>query len=205
VDPLPTSRPDTLPATAGASSDGPVFVTGATGPHGGAVARALLAASRGVRARTRNPTSGRATELAALGAELVEGDLLDPAALTDAMRGVGVACAVTTPSGDGPAAEIEQGEQIIAAASAAGLPWLVLASVASADRATGVPHCDSKRQIEQKLEASQPARSADLAAMYRFLTETGYEVDIAGVRAGFPDARWTSFAQWAAATGSSSQ
>jgi len=36
--------------------------------------------------------------------------------------------------------------------------------------------------------------------MYRFLTDTGYQVDIAAVRAQFPDVNWTSFAQWVNAT-----
>jgi uncharacterized protein YbjT (DUF2867 family) len=275
-------------------TNGPVLVTGATGPHGGAVAAALLAAGRRVRALTRDPASAQAGKLAALGAELATGDLLEPGSLRNAMRGAAAVYAVTTPFGDGPQAEIRQGEQIIAAAAEADVPWLVLASVASADRATGVPHFEGKWQIEQRLRTSrrphtvvaptyfyenlgdlddriaagelalplpasrplqqlaladlgaavasmldrreeflgqrielaadQPtprqmadalsvaggravsyrqvdieevvARSEDLAAMYRFLADTGYQVDIDNALARFPDVQWTTFAEW---------
>ena len=271
-----------------------VLVTGATGPHGGAVVRGLLAHQLPVRALTRNPNSARAQALAALGAELVVGDLLDSNALMSAMRGTRAVYAVTTPFGDGTKAEVAQGQQIIAAAGEVHLPWLILASVASADQATGIPHFESKWQIEQQLASSglthtvvapsyfyenlgdpreligagelalplpatrplqqlalsdlgsvvasivsrqpefigqrievagdQPTpaqmsedlakaggrpvtyrqtsldtvaeRSPDIAAMYRFLTDVGYQVDIASVLARFPAVSWTTFARW---------
>lgn len=275
-------------------TDGPVLVSGATGTHGKAVVRALLAAGRPVRALTRNPNSDQARELAERGADVVLGDLLEAGSLTEAMSGVSAAYAVTTPFADGADTEIEQGEQIIAAASDASLPWLVLASVASADQATGVPHFDSKWEIERGLQASglpltivaptyfyenlgdprekivdgelvlplaasQPlqqialadlgavvvslltrpqeflgrrielagddptpeqmadalaaasgspvhyrqieseaiaARSKDLAAMYRFLADTGYHVNLAEVRTTFAAVKWTTFGEW---------
>lgn len=34
--------------------------------------------------------------------------------------------------------------------------------------------------------------------MYRYLERTGYQVDIAGLRARFPEVAWTSFAGWVA-------
>jgi uncharacterized protein YbjT (DUF2867 family) len=139
-----------------APPEGPVLVTGATGPHGGAVAEALLAAGRRVRALTRDPSSVRARELGELGAEPVAGDLLDRESLLGAMRGASVTYAVTTPFADGEKGEIQQGEQILAAAREVEAPWLILASVASADRATGVPHFESKWMIEQRLSASPP-------------------------------------------------
>lgn len=230
-----------------------MLVTGATGTHGGAVAQALLAA------------------------------------------GAIAVYAVTTPFSHGPQRELQQGERIIAAAAAAEVPWLILASVASADRATGVPHFESKWRIEQRLRASQlphtvvaptyfyenlgdPARviaageltlpvaasrplqqvaladlgalvvavvarrqeflgervevagdrptprqmadalsfaggrpvryrridleevaerSGDLAAMYRFLEQTGYQVDLDALHGRFPEVGWTSFTRWA--------
>ncbi len=39
-------------------------------------------------------------------------------------------------------------------------------------------------------------RSTDLAAMFRFLSHTGYHVDIAEVRAQFPEVRWSTFSDW---------
>lgn len=42
------------------------------------------------------------------------------------------------------------------------------------------------------------ARSEDLGAMYTFLTDPGYGIDVAAVRARYPEVAWTSFADWAA-------
>jgi uncharacterized protein YbjT (DUF2867 family) len=184
---------------------------------------------------------------------------------------------------------VRQGEAIIRAAVGAGLPWLILASVAAAGRAE-VPHFQSKARIEAALRAAPIAwtvvapsyfyenvlgsreailggalplplpldkplhqvalrdlgavvaaildrrdehlstrieiagdaptpremasalgvratqtplaqlreRSPDLAAMYAFLAEVGYDIDIAALRARFPEVAWTSFAAWAA-------
>ena len=41
------------------------------------------------------------------------------------------------------------------------------------------------------------ARSSDLAAMYGYLEQTGYQVDIPALHAQFPEVPWTSFARWA--------
>src|SRR3954453_11642509 len=132
-----------------------VLVTGATGLHGGAVVHALLAAGHRVRAFTRDGRGERSAWLANRGAELAVGDLLDTGSLVAAMRGTAAVYAVTTPFGAGEAAEIEQGGHIIAAAGEAGVPWLILASVASADRSTGIPHFESKAWIEAQLSASE--------------------------------------------------
>src|SRR5947209_11238899 len=135
--------------------DEPVLVTGATGLHGGAVCRGLLAAGRPVRALTLDLHGGRGRKLSQLGAELVVGDLMVTESLVAAMQGACAVYAVTTPFGADPHAEVEQGEHIIAAAREAEVPWLILASVASADRATGIPHFESKAKIEQQLRNSQ--------------------------------------------------
>jgi uncharacterized protein YbjT (DUF2867 family) len=269
-----------------------VLVTGATGLHGGGVAEALLAAGHRVRAFTRDGRGERSQWLAAQGAELAVGDLLDSGSLVDAMRGAAVVYAVTTPFGAGEAAEIAQGAHIIAAAGEARVPWLILASVASADRSTGIPHFESKARIEERLRASglphsvvaptyfyenlgDPAeivaggglalplsptrplqqvavadvgalvvgmlarrddflgrrievagddptpqqmadalsvaggrrvtfepidlggRGGDIAAMYRYLEHTGYQVDIARLHEQFPEVPWRGFARWA--------
>jgi uncharacterized protein YbjT (DUF2867 family) len=128
----------------------PVLVFGATGTQGGAVARALLEQAIPVRALVRHPASDRARSLTGLGAELVVGDLDDEWSLARALAAVPVAYAITTPFEDGVDAEVRQGNTIIRAAGQAGLPWLILASVASADRAP-VPHFRSKARIEARL------------------------------------------------------
>jgi nucleoside-diphosphate-sugar epimerase len=63
-----------------------VFVTGGTGFIGSEVVRQLRARGDDVRALVRNPD--RARELQVLGAELVEGDLTDTAAVATGMKGV---------------------------------------------------------------------------------------------------------------------
>jgi nucleoside-diphosphate-sugar epimerase len=58
-----------------------IAVAGATGKQGGAVARKLLARGYQVRAMTRTPQSEPARQLSALGADVVQADLDDPASL----------------------------------------------------------------------------------------------------------------------------
>ncbi|GLV75205.1 NmrA/HSCARG family protein [Streptomyces hygroscopicus] len=273
-----------------------ITVLGATGGQGGAVTRALLDSGQGVRAVVRDPAHPRAQRLAQQGVDVVAGDLSDAASLAAAFDGSSAAFAVTTPFESGTDAEVRQGAAIIEAAGRAGLAHLVLASVASADRSTGIPHFESKARIERKLtEAGLPATvvaptyffentlggldeiaegllslavpgdtplqqvarrdlgavvaavladpgrwigrrvevagdaptprqmaaaissaaggpveyrhvpldtvrqaSADMGAMFTFLAETGYDVDLAALRADFPGIAWTSFAAWAA-------
>jgi hypothetical protein len=50
-----------------------IFVTGATGNQGGAIARQLLADGYKVRAMTRDPSGDKAKALAELGAQMVRG------------------------------------------------------------------------------------------------------------------------------------
>jgi uncharacterized protein YbjT (DUF2867 family) len=133
-----------------------VLVTGATGRQGGATARALLQAGHRVRALTRRPEVAPAQELAALGAELVRGDFEDPASLSRALEGTEALFAVSTPfeSEQGPAAELRQGRALVDAAKAAGVGHVVFTSAANADRGTGIPHFESKYEVERYLIAS---------------------------------------------------
>ncbi len=67
-----------------------ITVFGATGAQGGGLVRAILADPEGgftVRAVTRNPESEKAKALAALGAELVQADVDDPASVRKALEG----------------------------------------------------------------------------------------------------------------------
>jgi uncharacterized protein YbjT (DUF2867 family) len=131
----------------------PVLVLGATGTQGGAVARGLLAAGIDVTGFVRNPGSERALALKKAGARIVQGDLLDTASLEGAFADVPTVYAVTTPFENGPHEEERQGQSIIAAAVRAELPWLILASVAAAERAP-VPHFQSKARLERQLAAT---------------------------------------------------
>jgi len=128
----------------------PILIIGATGTQGGAVASVLLASGRTVRALVRDPAAPRAVALQSAGAELVTGDLMEPASLIRAFAAVEAVYAVTTPFVSGPADEERQGTNIVVAAQETQVPWLLLASVASANRAA-VPHFASKARIERQL------------------------------------------------------
>ncbi|MGW6356979.1 NmrA family NAD(P)-binding protein [Streptomyces sp. NPDC055092] len=133
-----------------------VAVLGATGGQGSAVVRALHRAGYGVRAVVRDPRSPRARALAAQRVDVTAGNLADASSLAAAFAGVDAAFAVTTPFEEGPQAEVQQGQAIVQAAVESHLPHLVLASVASADQSTGIPHFESKRQIEELLVREGP-------------------------------------------------
>jgi uncharacterized protein YbjT (DUF2867 family) len=126
-----------------------VVITGSTGKQGGAVARGLLERGHKVRAVTRDPNSSHAKLLANAGASLVVASLEDTAALTKALEGATSLFAVTVPSG-GAEAETRQGSAAADAAKAAGV-HLVFTSVGSANQQTGIPHFDSKYEVEKHI------------------------------------------------------
>lgn len=130
-----------------------ILVTGATGQQGGATARELLAAGHKVRAMTRNPSSIAARALAALGAEVVKGDLNDQASLEPALAGAWGVFAVQNTWEAGVEQEEVQGKRIAAAALRAGVQHYVYASVGSAHRTTGVPHFDNKARVEETVRS----------------------------------------------------
>ena len=140
-----------------------VVATGSTGKQGGAVARGLLERGHKVRAVTRDPNSSQAKSLANAGATLVAASLEDTAAITKALEGATSLFAMTTPSG-GTDAETRQGVAAADAAKAAGV-HLVFTSVGSANRQTGIPHFDSKYEVEKHI-AKVGVRATILAPVY---------------------------------------
>jgi uncharacterized protein YbjT (DUF2867 family) len=131
-----------------------VLVTGATGKQGGHLVRELLARGHSVRALTRKPESPGAAALAASGVTVVTGDFEDQGSLERAARGVDTLFAMATPFEHGEKAETREGVNIVRAASAVGVSHLVYSSVAGADRATGIPHFDSKFEVEKEIRRS---------------------------------------------------
>ena len=110
-----------------------------------------------VHALVRNPDSAKAKEVAARGAVLVKGDLLDKASLVAAFTGVDAVFIVTALepfNAAGVANEIVQGQTAVAAAKEAKVPFVVLASVANSHMKTKIPHFDSKVIFEDDLKAS---------------------------------------------------
>ena len=128
-----------------------VLVTGVTGKQGGAVARSLIQKGHRVRGMTRNVTSAGAQAVAALGVDLLAGDFTDPDSLAVATAGVDTVFAMGTPFEAGESAEVAQGIAVVDAALGAGVDHFVYSSVASADKNTGIPHFDSKWEVEKYL------------------------------------------------------
>jgi uncharacterized protein YbjT (DUF2867 family) len=275
-----------------------VLVTGVTGQQGGAVGRALITKGHRVRGMTRNIESDAARAVSALGIDLVVGDFGDSDSLAAAVAGVDTVFAMGTPFEAGEAAEVAQGVAIVDAAVDAQVDHFVYTSVASADKSTGIPHFDSKFEVEKHLVSTEldwsiiapvyfmenlffgenlgaiqsgtyplplpadlslqqvavadigafgalvvdrkddfvgrrvditsdeltsagtaellgqllersvehcevpmeqiRAFSEDFAIMYEWFIDTGYSVDIDGLRASYPEVGWHRFADWAA-------
>lgn len=137
-----------------------VLVVGATGQQGGATAAQLLKRGWRVRAFTRSASSAAARRLAETGAELIEGDMGDRAALEDAMRGVhgvfSVQPTFITPELTPDLTdekEIGWGKNVADAAKAAGVRHLVYASATNAEKRIDVPTLDNKWEIEEHIRA----------------------------------------------------
>ena len=159
-----------------------VLVTGATGQQGGSVARRLLERGFRVRRITRNPESDPARELTALGAEMVRAEIADAQSLSAAFDGADAVFAMTTPFEGGVEAETAQGVALIKAAAAAGVDHLVYSSVASANKATGLPHFESKYRVEEHL-ASSGLRWTVIAPVY-FMENLFFPDTLNGLREG---------------------
>jgi uncharacterized protein YbjT (DUF2867 family) len=133
--------------------DGTILVLGGTGRQGGAVARQLLRRGWTVHALVRDPQTLAARALAEAGAVLVRGDLDDGASLRAAMTGIhGVFSVQSFRTPGGVAAEERQGKAVADAAADAGVAQLVYSSVGGAERASGIPHFESKWNIEQYIQ-----------------------------------------------------
>ena len=126
-----------------------ILVTGATGNQGGAVARHLLQHGNfKVRAFVRDPNKPAAQALQQAGAELVVGEFSDRASLEGALQGAYGVFSVQNFQ-DGMETEVRQGKAVADAAKAASIQHFVYSSVGSAERKTGIPHFDSKFQVEE--------------------------------------------------------
>src|SRR5262245_30672713 len=121
-----------------------ILITGATGKQGGATLRHL--AKRGGfkrRALTRNVAGEAARAVAALGAEVLPGDLDDEAAVGRALDGAWGVFSVQTWQG-GVEREEQQGKRLARLARARGVQRFVYSSVGGANLKTGISHFDSK-------------------------------------------------------------
>ncbi len=129
-----------------------VLVLGATGHQGGAVARELLSKGFRVKAVTRKPGSDAARELSKLGAHVVNADISNSMTMSEALAGAWGVFAAFTMAESGVQWEKEQGIKFAEDAKKEGVEHFVYSSVSSADKATGIPHFESKRAIEEKVK-----------------------------------------------------
>jgi NADH dehydrogenase len=135
-----------------------VLVTGGTGFTGPHVVHRLRAREIPVRALVRNPA--RATRLAAWGAELVGGDVTDPASLLAACAGVEtvihlVAIIKGRPQ-DFERVMAEGTRNVVATAQSTGVKRLVLASALGLDERSkdAVPYFAAKWEMERAVRES---------------------------------------------------
>jgi uncharacterized protein YbjT (DUF2867 family) len=135
------------------NADKTVLVTGATGRQGGAVVRHMLAKGWRLRALTRNTSSHSAQELARKGVEVVQGDLEDPSSVARTIQGVYGVYSVQDFWAVGAKREVQQGKNVADAAKKAGVKHLVYSSVGGAERNTGIPHWESKWEVEKYIRS----------------------------------------------------
>jgi uncharacterized protein YbjT (DUF2867 family) len=126
-----------------------IVVAGATGKQGGAVARSLLDRGFRVRGLTRNPQKPEAQALADQGAEVVQGDMEERSSMDQVLEGAYGNFSVQNFWETGYDGEVRQGKTVADAAKAAGVEHFVYSSVGSAHRQTGIPHFESKWEIEE--------------------------------------------------------
>lgn len=133
-----------------------ILVVGATGLLGGEICRRLAYSGHAVRALVRRTSSPeRLAMLERLGAQLVFGDLKDPASLRDACRDVDVVLSTASSTiarqeGDSIETVDRQGQlDLIEAAERAGVRRFVLISFPGS--AISFPLQDAKREVEERL------------------------------------------------------
>ncbi|HWW62551.1 MAG TPA: NmrA/HSCARG family protein, partial [Thermoanaerobaculia bacterium] len=143
-----------------------IAVVGATGAQGGGLVRAIAADPDGeftARAITRDPSSDKAKELAALGAEVVAGDVDDADSLRRAFEGAhGVYCVTFFWAHFSPEKELEQARAMAQAAKDAGVHHVIWSTLEDTRRHVPlsddrmptlqgkykVPHFDAKGEAD---------------------------------------------------------
>src|ERR671917_2404442 len=135
--------------TNGQNAERLILVCGATGSQGGAVARSLLDRGFRIRALTRDAQKPEAQALAEHGAEVVQGDMEDRSSMDRVLEGAYGVFSMQNFWEAGYDREVRQGKTVADAAKAAGAEHYVYSSVGSAHRQTGIPHFDSKWEVEE--------------------------------------------------------
>lgn len=130
-----------------------VFVTGATGKQGGWTARHLAQNGIKVLALTRDPKSAKAQNLRHPNIEIVQGDLDDPSTYRGYLSNADGVFSVQAMQ-KRPGHEASQGITLIDEAKKAGIKHFLYSSVFATEMNTGIPHFESKLEIENHLRRS---------------------------------------------------
>lgn len=86
--------------------------------------------------------------------EVVRGDFRDRESLKKALSGADGTFLMGTPFEEGPGAEVINGKAMIDSCAEEGIGHIVYSSVCGADKRTGIPHFDSKYEVEKHLRKS---------------------------------------------------
>ena len=132
-----------------------IFVTGGTGNQGGAIARNLIRSGKWkVQVLSRNPDSEQSSKLKKHGIEVLQGDLDFPQTYKGYLSGVHGVFSVQNFTA-GINREINQGKQLVDVAKDNKIQHFLYSSVSGADLKTGIPHFESKNEIEQHIIKSE--------------------------------------------------
>ncbi|MFZ2492676.1 MAG: NAD(P)H-binding protein, partial [Thermoanaerobaculia bacterium] len=132
-------------------------IAGATGILGSRIARELLSRGEQIRVLVRSDEAQKTWE--ALGAEVVYGDLSDPASLDALCSGADVVVTTATASARGGNSEVERtdvegNQNLIDAAKRADVKRFVFVSISLADSVSPVPLLRAKGITEKSLQSS---------------------------------------------------
>ncbi len=150
-----------------------LVILGATGQQGGSVASFVLSTPSlstryKIRAITRDPTQPAAAALRAQGAEILQADLDDPAALTPALAGAHTVFITTRTIYDAHTKEreVRQGKAAADAAVAAGAEYIIYSTEVHCEVLTQgrhvVPAYDARGEVEAYIRGL-PVKSAFFA------------------------------------------
>jgi uncharacterized protein YbjT (DUF2867 family) len=128
-----------------------IFVTGGTGNQGGAVARHLVQLGFSIKVLTRDPDSEKAKKLQGPKTALVKGNLDQPDSFRDHLKGVYGIFSVQA-MGKRMQNEMRQGIELANLAREFRIDHLIYSSGAGAVSRTGIPHWDSKLNIENHIK-----------------------------------------------------
>jgi uncharacterized protein YbjT (DUF2867 family) len=129
-----------------------IFVAGATGNQGGAVARVLAENGFSVKGLSRNPDSAKASQHRGPNISLVKGNLNEPSSIRKHLKGVHGIFSVQHFT-EGVDKEVAQGIALANLAKEMGIKHFLYSSALGANLHSGVPAFESKFKIENHIQS----------------------------------------------------